>query len=163
MLSPGATLVLILSQMFVSLADMEPALDALCWAAMPSAGCFSWHLLRRAVCRHRTILLPRMTTEPSACRHRVKFWFIKNYMSPQMKSFVPHMAAAYGFEYQFVTYKWPSWLHKQVRHTGCCSEPVECAPTALLCTSGHLHAAPRKGQLYRTSVSMDANCVPSAT
>eukprot|EP00891_Asterochloris_glomerata_P001730 jgi/Astpho2/1730/e_gw1.00032.131.1_t len=46
-------------------------------------------------------------------RHRVKFWFIKNYMSPQMKSFVPHMAAAYGFEYQFVTYKWPSWLHKQ--------------------------------------------------
>ncbi len=23
------------------------------------------------------------------------------------------MAAAYGFDYEFVTYKWPSWLHKQ--------------------------------------------------
>ena len=53
----------------------------------------------------------------------MKFWFIKNYMSPQMKSFVPHMAAAYGFEYQFVTYKWPSWLHKQVRHFPPCSVP----------------------------------------
>eukprot|EP00884_Botryococcus_braunii_P009699 jgi/Botrbrau1/18730/Bobra.0386s0053.1 len=46
-------------------------------------------------------------------KNRVKFWFIKNYMSPQMKRFVPHMAKAYGFDYQFVTYKWPSWLHKQ--------------------------------------------------
>ena len=50
-----------------------------------------------------------------ARRNRVKFWFIKNYMSPQMKRFVPHMAKQYGFEYEFVTYKWPSWLHKQVR------------------------------------------------
>ena len=47
-------------------------------------------------------------------RRRVKFWFIKNYMSPQMKRFLPHMAARYGFEYEAVTYKWPSWLHKQV-------------------------------------------------
>ncbi|KAL4857496.1 UDP-glucose:glycoprotein glucosyltransferase [Chlorella vulgaris] len=44
---------------------------------------------------------------------RVKFWFIKNYMSPQMKAFVPFMAEKYGFDYEFVTYKWPSWLHKQ--------------------------------------------------
>ena len=35
-------------------------------------------------------------------------------MSPQMKRFVPHMAAQYGFEYEFVTYRWPSWLHRQV-------------------------------------------------
>ena len=48
-------------------------------------------------------------------RRRVKFWFIKNYMSPQMKRFLPHMAARYGFEYEAVTYKWPSWLHKQAR------------------------------------------------
>ncbi|EFN52002.1 hypothetical protein CHLNCDRAFT_59065 [Chlorella variabilis] len=44
---------------------------------------------------------------------RVKFWFIKNYMSPQMKAFVPFMAEKYDFDYEFVTYKWPSWLHKQ--------------------------------------------------
>ena len=48
------------------------------------------------------------------CRNRVKFWFIKNYMSPQMKRFLPLMAEHYGFEYEFVTYKWPTWLHKQV-------------------------------------------------
>ncbi|CAD7699991.1 unnamed protein product [Ostreobium quekettii] len=43
----------------------------------------------------------------------VKFWVIKNYMSPQMQQFLPHMAARYGFEYELVTYKWPSWLNKQ--------------------------------------------------
>ena len=34
-------------------------------------------------------------------------------MSPQMKAFVPRMAARYDFDYEFVTYKWPEWLHKQ--------------------------------------------------
>lgn len=47
------------------------------------------------------------------CRNRVKFWFIKNYISPQMKRFVPEMAAHYGFDYQFIAYKWPFFLHKQ--------------------------------------------------
>ncbi|KAJ4717311.1 UDP-glucose:glycoprotein glucosyltransferase-like [Melia azedarach] len=46
--------------------------------------------------------------------HRpVKFWFIKNYLSPQFKDVIPHMAQEYGFEYELVTYKWPTWLHKQ--------------------------------------------------
>ncbi|ONK57353.1 uncharacterized protein A4U43_C10F19220 [Asparagus officinalis] len=43
----------------------------------------------------------------------VKFWFIKNYLSPQFKDFIPHMADEYGFEYELITYKWPTWLHKQ--------------------------------------------------
>lgn len=43
----------------------------------------------------------------------VKFWFIKNYLSPQFKDVIPHMAQEYGFEYELITYKWPSWLHKQ--------------------------------------------------
>lgn len=43
----------------------------------------------------------------------VKFWFIKNYLSPQFKDVLPHMAREYGFEYELITYKWPSWLHKQ--------------------------------------------------
>lgn len=46
-------------------------------------------------------------------RRPVKFWFIKNYLSPQFKDFIPHMAKEYGFEYDLVTYKWPTWLHKQ--------------------------------------------------
>ncbi|KAK1548954.1 hypothetical protein Q3G72_001893 [Acer saccharum] len=46
--------------------------------------------------------------------HRpVKFWFIKNYLSPQFKDMIPHMAQHYGFEYELITYKWPTWLHKQ--------------------------------------------------
>jgi UDP-glucose:glycoprotein glucosyltransferase len=46
--------------------------------------------------------------------HRpVKFWFIKNYLSPQFKDVIPHMAKEYGFDYELITYKWPTWLHKQ--------------------------------------------------
>lgn len=43
----------------------------------------------------------------------VKFWFIKNYLSPKFKEFIPHMAKEYGFEYELIQYKWPSWLNKQ--------------------------------------------------
>lgn len=46
-------------------------------------------------------------------RRPVKFWFIKNYLSPQFKDVIPYMAQEYGFEYELVTYKWPTWLHKQ--------------------------------------------------
>jgi hypothetical protein len=27
---------------------------------------------------------------------------------------IPSMAKHYEFDYEFVTYKWPNWLHKQV-------------------------------------------------
>ncbi|KAK6915977.1 UGGT, thioredoxin-like domain 1 [Dillenia turbinata] len=43
----------------------------------------------------------------------VKFWFTKNYLSPQFKDVIPHMAQEYGFGFELVTYKWPTWLHKQ--------------------------------------------------
>ncbi|CAG0922145.1 unnamed protein product, partial [Notodromas monacha] len=43
----------------------------------------------------------------------VKFWFLKNYLSPSLKDFLPHMAAEYGFKYELVEYKWPRWLHQQ--------------------------------------------------
>ena len=43
----------------------------------------------------------------------VKFWFLKNYLSPQFKNVLPFMAAKYGFEYELVQYKWPRWLHQQ--------------------------------------------------
>lgn len=62
----------------------------------------------------------------------VKFWFIENFLSPSfkvgrykvfvevqninehsLKNFVPHMAKEYGFDYEMVTYKWPSWLRAQ--------------------------------------------------
>lgn len=45
--------------------------------------------------------------------HTVKFWFIEQFLSPSFKSFLPHMAAEYGFEFEMVTYKWPHWLRGQ--------------------------------------------------
>uniref|UniRef100_A0A8B9KM65 UDP-glucose ceramide glucosyltransferase-like 1 n=1 Tax=Astyanax mexicanus TaxID=7994 RepID=A0A8B9KM65_ASTMX len=52
----------------------------------------------------------------SVLRHTktpVKFWFLKNYLSPSFKETIPHMAEAYGFQYELVQYKWPRWLHQQ--------------------------------------------------
>ncbi|KAI0063832.1 hypothetical protein BV25DRAFT_1801498 [Artomyces pyxidatus] len=45
--------------------------------------------------------------------HTVKFWFIENFLSPSFLEFIPHFAAEYGFQYELVTYKWPSWLRQQ--------------------------------------------------
>jgi len=42
-----------------------------------------------------------------------KFWFIENFVSPQFKEFAPKMADHYGYEVEFVEYKWPSWLRRQ--------------------------------------------------
>ncbi|OJD11216.1 hypothetical protein AJ78_07973 [Emergomyces pasteurianus Ep9510] len=46
-------------------------------------------------------------------KHSVKFWFIEQFLSPSFKSFLPHLAAEYGFSYEMVTYKWPPWLRAQ--------------------------------------------------
>lgn len=46
-------------------------------------------------------------------KSNVKFWFLKNYLSPQFIDFLPHMSKYYKFEYEFVQYKWPRWLHQQ--------------------------------------------------
>ncbi|THH06125.1 hypothetical protein EW145_g4303 [Phellinidium pouzarii] len=43
----------------------------------------------------------------------VKFWFIENFLSPSFLEFLPHFAEAYNFDYELVTYKWPSWLRAQ--------------------------------------------------
>eukprot|EP00667_Euglena_gracilis_P000196 EG_transcript_196 len=43
----------------------------------------------------------------------VKFWFVKNFLSPQFKRFLPHMAAKWNFSFELVTYKWPKWLRRQ--------------------------------------------------
>ncbi|KAL5522625.1 hypothetical protein ACEPAG_8642 [Sanghuangporus baumii] len=43
----------------------------------------------------------------------VKFWFIENFLSPSFLEFLPHFAESYNFEYELVTYKWPTWLRPQ--------------------------------------------------
>jgi UDP-glucose:glycoprotein glucosyltransferase len=44
---------------------------------------------------------------------RVKFWLIKNFLSPRLKDCLPQLAREFGFDYELVTYKWPAWLHLQ--------------------------------------------------
>ncbi|CAB3410539.1 unnamed protein product [Caenorhabditis bovis] len=44
---------------------------------------------------------------------KVKFWLLKNYLSPRFKDTISHLAKTYGFEYEFVEYKWPKWLPRQ--------------------------------------------------
>eukprot|EP00697_Spironema_sp_BW2_P004039 gnl/Spiro4/15440_TR8308_c0_g1_i1.p1 gnl/Spiro4/15440_TR8308_c0_g1~~gnl/Spiro4/15440_TR8308_c0_g1_i1.p1 ORF type:complete len:1692 (+),score=349.69 gnl/Spiro4/15440_TR8308_c0_g1_i1:48-5123(+) len=46
-------------------------------------------------------------------KSRVKFWFLKNYLSAQFKEFLPYMARKLGFEFALVEYRWPSWLNPQ--------------------------------------------------
>ena len=46
-------------------------------------------------------------------KHSVKFWFIEQFLSPSFKTFLPILAAEYGFRYEMVTYKWPHWLRGQ--------------------------------------------------
>ena len=46
-------------------------------------------------------------------KHTVKFWFIEQFLSPSFKSFLPHLAAHYHFDFEMVTYKWPHWLRGQ--------------------------------------------------
>jgi UDP-glucose:glycoprotein glucosyltransferase len=64
-------------------------------------------------------------------KHTVKFWFIENFLSPSFlvrihylvlrggatehpaQEFIPQFAEEYGFQYELVTYKWPTWLRSQ--------------------------------------------------
>eukprot|EP00300_Choanocystis_sp_HF-7_P014197 c18604_g1_i2.p1 GENE.c18604_g1_i2~~c18604_g1_i2.p1 ORF type:complete len:1607 (+),score=401.77 c18604_g1_i2:98-4822(+) len=43
----------------------------------------------------------------------VKFWLLRNFLSPAFKQVLPNLAKSIGFKYELVTYQWPSWLHQQ--------------------------------------------------
>jgi UDP-glucose:glycoprotein glucosyltransferase len=43
----------------------------------------------------------------------VHFWFIDNFLSPRFKRMIPVLSKKFGFQFEFVTYKWPSWLNPQ--------------------------------------------------
>ncbi|CAO1435852.1 unnamed protein product [Diamesa tonsa] len=66
----------------------------------------SGHLYERLL-RIMMLSLLKHTKQP------VKFWFLKNYLSPQFKDFLPSMSREYNFDYELVQYKWPRWLHQQ--------------------------------------------------
>jgi UDP-glucose:glycoprotein glucosyltransferase len=66
----------------------------------------SGHLYERLL-RIMMLSLLKHTKSP------VKFWFLKNYLSPQFIDFLPRMSKEYNFQYELVQYKWPRWLHQQ--------------------------------------------------
>ena len=43
----------------------------------------------------------------------VKFWFLRQFLSPQFKRLLPKLAEKYGFDFELVTYNWPRWLRRQ--------------------------------------------------
>jgi len=54
-----------------------------------------------------------MLTVVKNTHNPVKFWLLANFLSPKFKDSIPHMARKYNFQYELVTYKWPTWLNKQ--------------------------------------------------
>lgn len=40
-------------------------------------------------------------------------WLHSFHNNHNMQDVIPYMAQEYGFEYELITYKWPTWLHKQ--------------------------------------------------
>uniref|UniRef100_A0A3Q4GS36 UDP-glucose ceramide glucosyltransferase-like 1 n=1 Tax=Neolamprologus brichardi TaxID=32507 RepID=A0A3Q4GS36_NEOBR len=65
----------------------------------------SGHLYERFLIMMLSVL--RHTQTP------VKFWFLKNYLSPSFKDTISHMVESYDFQCELVQYKWPRWLHQQ--------------------------------------------------
>lgn len=63
----------------------------------------SGHLYERLL-RIMMISVLKNTKKP------VKFWFLKNYLSPSFTNFLPYYAQHYNFTYELVQYKWPKWL-----------------------------------------------------
>lgn len=45
--------------------------------------------------------------------HTVKFWLIEDFLSPSFKEFLPTLAENYGFDFEYITYKWPHWIRAQ--------------------------------------------------
>ncbi|CAF0796713.1 unnamed protein product, partial [Brachionus calyciflorus] len=62
---------------------------------------------------YERLLRIMMLTVLKNTQAKVKFWFLKNYLSPQFTKFLPYYAKEYGFEYELVQYKWPRWLHRE--------------------------------------------------
>jgi len=66
----------------------------------------SGHLYERFL-RIMMLSVKRNTQSP------VKFWIIKNFLSPMFKKSVEAMGQEFGFEVELVQYQWPDWLRGQ--------------------------------------------------
>lgn len=46
-------------------------------------------------------------------KSKVKFWLLEDFFSPNFSEGIEVLAKDLGFEYELLSYKWPSWLYKQ--------------------------------------------------
>lgn len=59
---------------------------------------------------YERLLRIMMTSVLKNTKKPVKFWFLKNFLSPTFTNFLPYHAKHYNFTYELVQYKWPKWL-----------------------------------------------------
>lgn len=45
--------------------------------------------------------------------NKLKFWLFDSFVSPQFRISIAKLSQALGFEYEFISYKWPTWLLTQ--------------------------------------------------
>ena len=45
--------------------------------------------------------------------NRLKFWLFDSFVSPSFRTSIQKLSKALGFEYEFISYKWPTWLLTQ--------------------------------------------------
>lgn len=54
-----------------------------------------------------------ITTLQNTKAGHVKFWFLKQFLSPRFREFIPYFEQEYDCSIELVEYRWPEWLRKQ--------------------------------------------------
>lgn len=62
---------------------------------------------------YERFLSTMMVSVKKHTKSTVKFWLLRNFLSAEFVNRLPILADNYGFEYEFVSYKWPLWLRQQ--------------------------------------------------
>jgi hypothetical protein len=63
----------------------------------------------------RLLKIMSLSVTKNTKRSKIKFWFLKQFLSPQFKKLLPELAKHFNFQYGLVSYAWPHWLHKQTQ------------------------------------------------
>jgi UDP-glucose:glycoprotein glucosyltransferase len=54
-----------------------------------------------------------MTSVMKFTKSKVKFWLLEDFFTPNFADGIEGLAKSLGFEYELLSYKWPSWLYRQ--------------------------------------------------
>lgn len=66
---------------------------------------------------HEEFLAVMMKSVMTHTAKSVKFWILENFLSEHLSNQLPGLALEYGFDYEFVSYKWPLWIRQQHDHS----------------------------------------------